>query len=99
MPFYDAVLTLLYAREPVDARATEDAVLDELDPEEFTLQRKRWPQILLRRLRQRPHSILEFRLMENESEVFCAFPNQIFATQFNAIALSCLGRLGGFDPG
>ena len=43
MPFYDAVLTLLYAREPVDSRENEDAVLDELDPEEFTLHRKRWP--------------------------------------------------------
>jgi hypothetical protein len=43
MPFYDAVLTLLYLREPVDHRTDSDEVLEELDPTEFTLRRTRWP--------------------------------------------------------
>jgi hypothetical protein len=43
MPFYDAVLTLLYLREPVDHRSDSDEILEELDPSEFTLERTRWP--------------------------------------------------------
>jgi len=43
LPYYDAVLTLLYLREPVDNRDASDQLLAELDPEEFTLRRKNWP--------------------------------------------------------
>jgi len=43
MPSYDAVLSLLYLREPVDNREHEEDGLEELNPAEFTLSRKRWP--------------------------------------------------------
>jgi hypothetical protein len=40
LPSYDAVLSLLVMREPVEAEAPAE---EELDPNEFTLNRKRWP--------------------------------------------------------
>jgi Zn-dependent peptidase ImmA (M78 family) len=42
LPYYDAVLTLLWfqLKDSVDE---EEAALEDLDPEEFTLRRKRWP--------------------------------------------------------
>lgn len=43
LPYYNAVLTLLYLREPVDNRDNDGSSLDDLDPEEFTLRRKHWP--------------------------------------------------------
>jgi IrrE N-terminal-like domain len=43
LPFYDAVLTLLCRREPVDDRDNPGIALDDLDPKEFTLRRQRWP--------------------------------------------------------
>jgi len=43
LPYYDAVLTLLYLREPVDNRDKHNDLVDELDPDEFTLRRKHWP--------------------------------------------------------
>jgi hypothetical protein len=42
MPRYDAVVALLYARDPI-LRARDEPVDDDLDPAEFTLERKRWP--------------------------------------------------------
>lgn len=39
---YDAVLTLLWIRSPTQ-RDEDDERLEELDPQEFTLARKRWP--------------------------------------------------------
>jgi Zn-dependent peptidase ImmA (M78 family) len=43
LPSYDSVLTLLYIEETGHALADdEQGSLDELDPEEFTLRRKRW---------------------------------------------------------
>jgi hypothetical protein len=43
LPYYDAVLTLLLLRESVDDRELEEQPLAELDPTEFTLNRKHWP--------------------------------------------------------
>jgi hypothetical protein len=45
LPNYSAVLTLLraYKVESVQAGADEDALLESLDPEDFTLNRRRWP--------------------------------------------------------
>ncbi len=44
MPNYNACLTLLWARRDLENRPTEaDELLSELDPEGFTLNRKRWP--------------------------------------------------------
>jgi len=43
LPNYDAVLTLLYLREPIDGHDEADQLLDELGPEEFTLKRGKWP--------------------------------------------------------
>jgi Zn-dependent peptidase ImmA (M78 family) len=44
MPFYDSVLTLLYLETPSSAaRYDDDGRLEELDPEDFTLRRRRWP--------------------------------------------------------
>jgi hypothetical protein len=41
---YDSVITLLWIkREIVQTTTEEDSLLDELDPEDFTLRRKRWP--------------------------------------------------------
>lgn len=43
LPNYDAVLTLLWAYRGATSATDEDAGLEELEPEEFTLQRRRWP--------------------------------------------------------
>jgi hypothetical protein len=44
MPFYDGCLSLIWVRRPIEERPTpEDELLSELEPEGFTLQRKRWP--------------------------------------------------------
>lgn len=45
LPNYSAVLTLLWAERVLNNRADEeeDSLLDELDPQSFTLHRKRWP--------------------------------------------------------
>ena len=45
LPNYNAVLTLLWAYkvEALPARDDEEARLDDLDPEDFTLNRRRWP--------------------------------------------------------
>jgi hypothetical protein len=45
LPNYGAVLTLLWAYtvESVQAGADEDALLESFDPEDFTLNRRRWP--------------------------------------------------------
>ena len=41
---YDSVITLLWVkRDIVRTRTDEDALLQELDPEDFTLRRKQWP--------------------------------------------------------
>jgi hypothetical protein len=40
LPNYDAVLSLLVMREPVEVQTPAE---EELDPNEFTLNRKRWP--------------------------------------------------------
>ena len=45
LPSYDAVLTLLWAYKttPVSHDSGEDELLEELDPADFTLGRRRWP--------------------------------------------------------
>jgi len=44
MPFYDGCLSLIWVRRPIEDRPTSaDELLPELEPEGFTLQRKRWP--------------------------------------------------------
>ena len=46
LPLYDAVLTLLYIEEPVEAVPAPEDADDrdgEMDPVEFTLERRRWP--------------------------------------------------------
>lgn len=43
LPNYDAVLSLLVMREPVEAQDGSAPAEEELDPNEFTLNRKRWP--------------------------------------------------------
>lgn len=44
LPYYDSVITLLWAkREITKEERDDDSLLEELDPEEFTLRRKRWP--------------------------------------------------------
>lgn len=44
LPWYDSALTLLWVkREITKEEREEDSLLPELDPEEFTLRRKRWP--------------------------------------------------------
>jgi hypothetical protein len=45
LPNYDAVLTLLWAykAEPLPARDSQEALLEDLGPEDFTLNRRRWP--------------------------------------------------------
>ena len=42
MPFYDAVLTLLWISDAIETEDSEDC-LDEMDPEDFTLTRRKWP--------------------------------------------------------
>ena len=45
LPNYNAVLTLLWAYkvETMPTRHDEEVLLDDLDPEDFTLNRRRWP--------------------------------------------------------
>jgi len=43
LPYYQSVLTLLHLDEPVELVKHEEEALAELDPDEFTLRRKRWP--------------------------------------------------------
>jgi IrrE N-terminal-like domain len=44
MPFYKACLTLLWARREITYRdSAQDELLREMDPQEFTLERKTWP--------------------------------------------------------
>ncbi len=43
LPAYDAVLTLLWAREPLSDRDESDELLSPLDPDEFSTRRTRWP--------------------------------------------------------
>jgi IrrE N-terminal-like domain len=45
LPNYNAVLTLLWAykAEPLPARHGQEALLEDLDPQDFTLNRRRWP--------------------------------------------------------
>lgn len=43
MPGYDGVLTLLLISEEIEDRSDSDKLLDELDPEEFSSRRKKWP--------------------------------------------------------
>jgi hypothetical protein len=45
-PFYDCVLTVLTINEPLEAKDSyhdEDSLLEELDPTEFTVGRRKWP--------------------------------------------------------
>jgi hypothetical protein len=44
LPSYDSVITLLWLKQEIGKEAVdEDSLLEELDPDEFTLRRKRWP--------------------------------------------------------
>lgn len=43
LPSCGAVLSLLVMREPVEAQDESDPADEELDPNEFTLNRRRWP--------------------------------------------------------
>jgi hypothetical protein len=43
LPYYNAVLSLLYIRDPIEAAEEIAEEETELDPLEFTLARKRWP--------------------------------------------------------
>ena len=43
LPSHDSVLTLLYIEEVVTSPVDEEENLDELHPEDFTLNRRRWP--------------------------------------------------------
>jgi uncharacterized protein DUF955 len=45
LPNYNAVLTLLWAykMEPLPAGDGQEAILEDLDPEDFTVNRRRWP--------------------------------------------------------
>ena len=44
MPSYDGCLSLIWVRRPIEDRTTaEDELLRELNPDDFTLRRKRWP--------------------------------------------------------
>jgi Zn-dependent peptidase ImmA (M78 family) len=43
LPNYGAVISLLVMREPVEARDDSAPAEEELDPNEFTLNRRRWP--------------------------------------------------------
>lgn len=44
MPSYDGCLSLIWVRRPIENRPTaEDELLRELDPDDFTIKRKRWP--------------------------------------------------------
>jgi hypothetical protein len=43
MPGYDGVLTLLLIPEQIEERSNSETLLQELEPEEFTLRRTTWP--------------------------------------------------------
>jgi len=43
MPGYDGVLTLLLIPEQIEERSDSETLLEELEPEEFTLRRTTWP--------------------------------------------------------
>lgn len=44
MAFYEGCLSLIWVRRPIEDRPTaEDDLLRELDPDDFTIKRKRWP--------------------------------------------------------
>ncbi len=44
MPSYDGCLSLIWVRRPIEDRPTaEDELLRELNPDDFTIKRKRWP--------------------------------------------------------
>lgn len=44
LPWYDSVITLLLIKGQITKEEVEeDSLLEELDPQEFTLRRKRWP--------------------------------------------------------
>jgi hypothetical protein len=43
MPGYDGVLTLLLIPEQIEERSNSETLLEELEPEEFTLRRTTWP--------------------------------------------------------
>lgn len=44
MPSYEGCLSLIWVRRPIEDRPTaEDELLSELDPDDFTIKRKRWP--------------------------------------------------------
>ena len=44
LPSYDSVITLLWIKREITKEVLEeDSLLEELDPEEFTLRRKHWP--------------------------------------------------------
>jgi hypothetical protein len=45
LPLYSSVLTLLWIKERIEvySDSDEDVALDELDPEQFTTKRRRWP--------------------------------------------------------
>ena len=44
MPSYDGCLSLIWVRRPIEDRPTsEDELLRELSPEDFTIRRKHWP--------------------------------------------------------
>jgi hypothetical protein len=42
MPFYDAVLTLLWIKDAIEAGESEDD-LEPMEPDDFTLARRKWP--------------------------------------------------------
>ena len=42
MPFYDAVLTLLWIKDVIETAESEDH-LEPMDPDDFTLARRKWP--------------------------------------------------------
>ncbi len=44
LPSYDSVMTLLWVKMQITKEEVgDDSLLEELDPQEFTLRRKRWP--------------------------------------------------------
>lgn len=43
LPAYRAVLTLLWAKDPIDSRDDDVGLLESLDPTEFSINRQRWP--------------------------------------------------------
>lgn len=43
LPAYSAVLTVLWAREPLSERDEADELLSPLNPDEFSIRRTRWP--------------------------------------------------------